>query len=145
MKKLNLTTVLALVVPVLVLLACSSVKKTDELSDKAHISGKSMLPDSIYRFTVSFISIGSGIDHKAREEFNAFIQQYNAKHNVSITTENASWGREGEIDYCMRLQELTTAQEHNFITETKEILKSSSRVRYQENSTCRQSRRSENK
>jgi hypothetical protein len=92
--------------------------------------------DELYRFTVSFISIGSGIDAKAREQFLAFVQAFNAKNNVNIPLEKTSWGREGETDYCLKLTELSEEAQLRFITEAKEVLKNSTRVRYKENSSC---------
>ncbi|MBK9250048.1 MAG: hypothetical protein IPM69_18565 [Ignavibacteria bacterium] len=125
---------------ILLVMACGSVKNTKDNSSEDKSSEKITLADSIYRFTVSFISIGSGIDHKAREQFTEFIKKYSEKHNVILGFDKSTWGREGEVDYCMKLLELTAAQEFNFIAETKEILKNSSRVRYRENSICRSSR-----
>lgn len=136
-----------IVIPVAAILicACSSVKKTDDQAGSENRSSvsSSLLPDSVYRFTVSFISIGSGIDHQAREEFMVFIKQFSEQNSVTIRTEKSSWGREGESDYCMKLEELTSEQQEKFITATKDILKNSKRVRYRENSTCRAGRRSD--
>ncbi len=127
------------------LIACSSFKKTDEHTGESHLQAQTAIQDSLYRFTVSFISIGSGIDHKAHEEFIAFIKLFDTQNSVTILTEKSSWGREGESDYCMKLQELTLEQQEQFITATKDILKNSKRVRYRENSICRAGRRSDTK
>jgi hypothetical protein len=137
--------VLGSLILIAALIACSSVKKTDEHTGESHPPAQTALPDSIYRFTVSFISIGSGIDHKAREEFMGFIKQFGEQNSVTIRTEKSSWGREGESDYCMKLEELTSEQQEQFITATKDILKNSKRVRYRENSICRAGRRSDTK
>lgn len=143
-----------LLLAALVLFGCSSSKHTENTSgtstrgDTAASLSPAMpllLPDSIYRFTVSFISIGSGIDHQAREEFMGFIKQFGEQNSVTIRTEKSSWGREGESDYCMKLAELSSDLQEQFITQVKDILKNSKRVRYRENSTCRAGRKAEHK
>ncbi len=123
------------------LIACKHPKKAAvNKPAEQQTSQAVVLPDSIYRFTVSFISIGAGTDHKAKEKFNQFILQFNEKNKVTILVETANWGREGETDYCLKLSELNKQQQDQFIVETKEVLKSSTLVRYTENSMCRHKR-----
>lgn len=122
---------------ILALLACNSTKKTTESKSQNQVSQNTILPDSIYRFTVSFISIGSGTDKKARQQFSQFIEQFNEKSNVKINAEITNWGREGETDYCLKLAGLNKQQQDKFIADTKELLKESSLVRYYENSVCK--------
>lgn len=128
----------------LAFVACKSKKKVavdtpaaQQTSQTTQTPNVSALPDSIYRFTVSFISIGAGTDRNAKEKFNQFILQFNEKNKVNIIAETANWGREGETDYCLKLNELSKQQQDQFITETKELLKSSTLVRYTENSMCK--------
>ena len=122
---------------ILLAFACNSTKKTTENNNAKSI----VLPDSIYRFCVSFISIGNGTDSKAKQQFNEFLTQFNNNNKVKITPEIASWGREGETDYCMKLDELNNVLQKKFIVDSKEILKTSNLIRYKENSTCRQKRK----
>jgi len=117
--------------------ACNTSKKTTETKSQNQVSQKKPLPDSLYRFTVSFISIGSGTDKNAKQQFIQFIQQFNEKNNVKVNAEIANWGREGETDYCLKLSELNKQQQNQFLTETKEVLKNSALVRYEENCICR--------
>ncbi|MBS1536973.1 MAG: hypothetical protein JST20_04425 [Bacteroidetes bacterium] len=119
----------------LVIGSCKSVKNTSETS-QTQLTEKTMKLDSVYRFTVSFISIGSGIDHKAQELFNKYINDYREKNNQTIVVETSKWGREGEIDYCMNLNELTVSQQELFIADIKNLLKTSTRIKYKENSIC---------
>ena len=116
--------------------ACNTPKKTTESKLQNQVSQKKPLPDSLYRFTVSFISIGSGTDKNAKQQFMQFIQQFNEKNNVKVNAEIANWGREGETDYCLKLSELNKQQQNQFLTETKEVLKNSALVRYEENCFC---------
>jgi maltose-binding protein MalE len=117
--------------------ACNTPKKTTESKLQNQVSQKKPLPDSLYRFTVSFISIGSGTDKNAKQQFIQFIQQFNEKNNVKVNAEIANWGREGETDYCLKLSELNKQQQNQFLTETKEVLKNSALIRYEENCFCR--------
>ena len=91
---------------------------------------------SSYRFSVSFISIGSGIDIKAKQQYDQFIKQFGIKNNIELSYEKVLWGKEGECDYCFKLLELDRNQQETFIFETKETLKSSNLIRYKENSNC---------
>jgi len=129
--------IVSISISILLAIACNSAKKTTESSTSKTIT----LPDSIYRFNISFISIGNGIDSKAKQQFNEFITQFNSNNKVAITPEIVNWGREGEIDYCLKLADINNDLQIKFITETKELLKSSKLVRYKENSTCRQKRK----
>lgn len=117
--------------------ACNFTKKTTSGTIENTATNNSHLPDSIYRFTVSFISKASGIDRLALEQFEQFIQQYNQQNNVKINVEITPWGREGEKDYCLKLNELNSPQQEQFISQAKDLLISSDRVRYKENEVCR--------
>lgn len=117
--------------------ACTNAKK----STSSNPSGSAIAQDSLYRFSVSFISIGSGIDHKAKNRFVEFISQFNSNNKAVIEPEVVAWGREGETDYCFKLSEVNAAQQIKFIEETKELLKSSKDVRYNENCKCRKKQR----
>ncbi len=138
MKKTIFFTVLLLTI-----IACKSRKKLaatstsiEQVKPILKIVETIPLTDSLYRFTVSFNSIGTGINHQAKGEFDHFILKFNEKFNVRIMPEIVKWGREGEMDYCLKLNELNTQQQNQFISQTKELLKNSSYVRYTENSTC---------
>ncbi len=85
-----------------VLMSCHSTKKTTE----NNTTNSTQTNEGIYRFNVSFISIGSGTDGKARQQFLDFIKEYETKNSVKIVYEIANWGREGETDYCLKLSEL---------------------------------------
>ena len=119
-----------------VLMSCHSTKKTTE----NNTTNSTQTNEGIYRFNVSFISIGSGTDGKARQQFLDFIKEYETKNSVKIVYEVANWGREGETDYCLKLSELKTDEQNKFIADSKELLKNSKRVRYTEYSTCKNKR-----
>lgn len=85
-----------------------------------------------YRFWVSFYSTGEGIDLKNKEEFEKFLNSYPKK----IAYEPTRWGREGETDYCLKLNELSSTEQADFIKKAKEVLAKSRLVHVDENAKC---------
>ncbi len=80
---------------VLIVILILSNCKTAQISNK--------YPDQY--FTISFYSIGTGIDQGAKNLVDNTINSYKKKgHPIICTT--SQWGREGEIDYCFTLQNL---------------------------------------
>ncbi len=88
--------------------------------------------ENTMRLTASFYSIGSGIDWKVNDEFVKFLDSYPQK----IAYEPIHWGREGEIDYCLKLTGLSTSEQNDFVKKAKEILSNSSFVHVNENAQC---------
>ena len=125
-------------IAIIALFACSSAKKTN---DKKTTTQNIITIDTNYRFSVSFISIGAGTDKKAKQQFDSYITEYQQINKIKLSYEITNWGREGEIDYCLKLTELDKKKQELFVTETKEILKNSSLVRYKENAPCRQKKK----
>lgn len=120
------------ILPFLALAACHNAKKThvDQPVSTEQETGN-------MRFIVSFISIGSGTDREAIRQFEAYVLKFEEKNKVKLNVQKTNWGREGEIDYCFKLSEVKAKQQEAFIEETKELLKNSTRVRYMENSPCK--------
>ena len=85
-----------------------------------------------YRLVVSFISKGTGIDNKIHEQFEKFLQE-NSKKTVS---ESFRWGREGEIDYCFQLKELSKKEQTAFVDAIRKIVGTSDVVLITENAPC---------
>src|SRR4051812_47078921 len=54
----------------------------------------------VYRFVVSFISIGEGIDQNAKKTLDDHLVQWRNNTGKAIHSEEVHWGREGETDYC---------------------------------------------
>ncbi len=126
---------------IITLFACNSTKKVTDKNTTTSTTQNTITTDTNSRFIVSFISIGAGTDKKAKQEYGQYITGYEQKNKVKLNYEKTSWGREGEVDYCFKLTELDKKKQELFIIETKEILKSSSLVRFKENTTCRQKRK----
>ena len=117
-----------------------SCKGTKTTTQTENYQNKEQTSDTIYRFNISFISIGSGTDGKARQEFLDFIKDFETKRNIQIEMETAEWGREGEIDYCLKLSQLNSEEQVKLISNIKELLKTSKLIRYSENTTCKNKR-----
>lgn len=112
--------------------ACSLTKKPE-----AKTTAPAVQAEQVYRFKVSFISKGSGIDTEARRAFLGFLEGYRTKDQQSLRFETSHWGREGETDFCLPLTELTAEEQAAFIVQSKELLKDSTLVRFAENSACK--------
>ncbi len=84
------------------------------------------------RFVVSFYSPGNGIDHVVKKEYDQFL----AKEYSNLEVHQKSWGREGEIDYCINIEELSNKNRLLFISKSEEILKTSVKVRYNGSDSC---------
>lgn len=95
-------------------------------------AGNSATKDSSYRFIVSFISIGSGIDRKAKTQYEQFLKDFELKNNLTISYEKKYWGREGEVNFCFMLNELKKEEQESFILQSKNLLINSTRVRFKE-------------
>lgn len=122
---------------VITLFGCNSSKKVTDQNETTQVT-QNTTSDANYRFSVSFISIGAGTDKNAIQQFDTYIAEYQQQNNLKLSFEITKWGREGEVDYCLKLKELDKKKQELFIAKTKEILQSSSLVRYKENATCRQ-------
>jgi hypothetical protein len=95
----------------------------------------------LYRLSVVFFSIGSGTDNKAMTAYEDFISEYAVKAGKNIDFERTPWGREGETDYCLRLNELDAKSQADFVQQTKEKLKDAKWVHIYENEPCRHKRK----
>jgi len=88
--------------------------------------------EDTYRLVVEFFSIGQGIDLKTQEEFEKLLSSNSKK----IAYEPTHWGREGEVDYCLKLSELSTLDQADFVKKAKETLINSKLVHINENAKC---------
>ena len=121
-------------------IACHSAKKATETNKLSATNQNETQNDTLKTFTVSFISIGAGTDGRARETFNQFIKEFEQKHSLKLPFEIISWGREGEMDYCFNLKGIRKGIKEEFVNESKNSLKNSKLIRYQENEECKPSK-----
>jgi hypothetical protein len=105
------------------------------LSSFAH--GQTQTSEQTTRLVVSFYSICCGIDHKAQERLDKFIKRYEKAKGKQLTKATVRWGREGEVDYCLNLSELSRREQKRFIAQVRWLLKRSKLVHINENVACR--------
>lgn len=86
----------------------------------------------VYGLVVSFYSPGNGINRKAKTDYDAFLEGFKGK----VEVEQVRWGREGEIDYCLKLSNLSAAEKKDFIVRSKQLLEKADRVNITENTGC---------
>ena len=109
-------------------LSVSSCKsKTAPLQPENNTTSKSTC-----RLVISFVSRASGINKKAFEDFKRYLLEEESE----IKYEIKNWGREGEKDICFDLNELTAAQQNQFIERMKTKLEGKDLIRIKENSVC---------
>ena len=96
--------------PVEVTYADPAQQKKHEASAQNEASVPEKVMESSYPVTVSFYSIGEGTDGSAITRFKEFILEFNTKESVLLAYETNPWGREGEVDYCFKLEELDGKQ-----------------------------------
>ena len=105
--------------------SASTYKEPKELKDKEP-----------FRLVVSFYSQGAGPDSKAIEMFIMAVSSYEHMNNKKIEYDKTPWGREGEVDYCMKLQNLDAESQKNFVMQIRETLLTSQLVHITENAPC---------
>ena len=108
------------------------------LSSFAH--GQTQASEQTSRLVVSFYSICCGIDQQAKEKLDEFIKGYEKTKGKQLTKAAVRWGREGEIDYCLQLSELSPRQQKKFISKVRLLLKRSKLVHINENAACQSER-----
>jgi hypothetical protein len=108
------------------------------LSSFAH--GQTQAGEQASRLVVSFYSICCGIDHKAKEKLDKFIKQYEKAKRRQLAKAAVRWGREGEIDYCLKLSELSPREQKRFISKVRLLLNRSKLVHVNENEACKSER-----
>ncbi|MGE0128101.1 MAG: hypothetical protein AB7U82_08475 [Blastocatellales bacterium] len=92
------------------------------------------------RLIISFHSRASGIDGRAKREIDKFISSYGKEKGVQLAKEVVRWGKEGELDYCFKLSEISEEDQKNFVSRIEVLVRNSDRTRMQENAPCRNKR-----
>lgn len=92
---------------------------------------------TVYHLVVSFYSIGAGINAPAHTALKNLITEFTEERKLPVHVEKKPWGREGEVDYCIDLKDLTQKDRQEFINKAKQYLGSEKWVRIKENTACR--------
>ena len=88
------------------------------------------------RVVVSFYSKGAGTDAAAINNFLDFVANFENHNQVKISPEKTPWGREGEVDYCMDLENMDSDMQAGFVVQMREILSQSQLVHISEYAPC---------
>ncbi len=120
-----------------------SPSKTAVIENKEEVKSKELTTNQNensqtenYSLVVSFYSIGSGIDGPVALEFDYLVKDFQEQFGDDFSAERVSWGREGEIDYCIQLGKLKTTLRDSFKSRAEIILKKTERVHSKENAPC---------
>ena len=121
----------------LISLACISCKSKKEVAkaiENRETAASSVAATPIsYRLIVSFISKGAGPDSEKIKSFLAYIDG----HPKKPAYQTIAWGREGEVDYCFTLSELTSKKDLvGFIEDIKKIGAGNDMLIVSENAEC---------
>jgi len=116
----------------------STPETTETISHDSMTTAKvnAQTNDNNYRLIVSFISIGEGTDIKAHENFDAFMSSWQTENNKTLVVDKVPWGREGEVDYCFKLNELDKDSQAKFVSKVQDAVKDSKLVQISENQPC---------
>lgn len=108
----------------------------------AHVSAdcQTRAAERTRRLVVSFYSICCGIDTQAKERLDKFIAAYEQAQGKRLAKQTGYWGKEGEMDYCFQLAELTVRERSGFIAKVRRLLTSSTLVHVRENAPCKNER-----
>lgn len=118
----------------LAFISCKTKKQTLKTNENsATISSNQTASPITYRLIVSFISKGAGPDSEKIKSFLA----YSDGHPKKPAYQTIAWGREGEVDYCFTLSELTSKKDLvTFIEDIKKIGAGSDMLIVSENIEC---------
>jgi hypothetical protein len=108
--------------------ACKHTKNTEKTTTTPS--------PTTYRAIVSFGSKGNGIDSKTIAALESYVITFGKKVDKTITFEKVNYGKEGEVDYCFALSELSKSKQDEFVQGLKNVTKSGQIVFVNENTVC---------
>ncbi len=114
------------------LIACKNGEKATKDSEMKTSNEQIDPKDDPTKSIVSFISIGTGIDHKLKTKFLESLAKFNEENKTSLEPEIRHWGREGEIDMIFDMKNLSTKQRNSFSSFVKETIGDSELVNFKE-------------
>ena len=86
-------------------------------------------PSTRVPFSVNFISIGAGTDHKAKEKLHDFLKAFEQQQKVRLDFKIKNWGKEGESEYIFDLKTLSAKQRGEFKGTVQKMFKENNLVR----------------
>lgn len=86
---------------------------------------------NVARLVVSFISKGEGIDNTTKEEFEKWLAM-----REKFVYETTIWGREGEVNFCFRMTNVSTREQDIFIKDVRTFMTDKELVLVSEYAKC---------
>jgi len=112
-------------------IACKSTKNSQSSNQN---SGK----EDIYRVIVSFASKGEGVPETNLASLESFLLTFGKAENKTIIYDKFHHGREGEVDYCFYLKELSSGKQKDFVKALKNLSTQLGQLVFiQENVACK--------
>jgi hypothetical protein len=156
------STILPIIIAVNLLGACKSHKETAATTPPAVVAAETNAPviapeptaeiktdvktvesnaqdsiaENMFRLTVSFYSTASGAEAPMMRKLEDFVGEFAEKNKTNVDYEKSHWGREGESDYCFKLNELSADKQKDFILQVSDVLKEAKWVHINENQPC---------
>lgn len=90
-----------------------------------------------FRLMVTFISIGAGTDPDGKNRLDAYILDYKTRTGKSPAYVMIPWGREGEVDCCFSLNELSAPEQEQFIAGLRNTMTGRELIQISENARNR--------
>ena len=72
-----------------------------------------------------------------QKTFYDYVNNFEREHGFELKREDVPWGREGEVDCCFKLSELTAEEQEKFIADIRALLHESKLVYTKENTPCK--------
>ncbi len=91
-------------------------------TDKIEPSNSKAAKQSTNTMKISFISKGEGVDNELKDKIEKSISDFKTENKLNFDYEMKGWGREGEVDYLINLENLSTSQKKSFTSLIKEAI-----------------------
>lgn len=112
--------------------SAGNIQQTERWTREQAVLG----PDS-FRLIVTFISIGAGTDPDGKSLLDGYILDYKNKKGKAVRYIMIPWGREGEVDCCFDLKDLTVSEQSDFIDGLRNTMKARELIQINENAKNR--------
>ena len=93
--------------------------------------------DDTYRLILTFVSKGEGTDTQSMAALESLIDSFNKKNGILIKYEKYSWGKEGESDWCFKMDGIKKKIQDKFVDSVKNCTKNSQLIFLNENTICK--------
>ena len=127
----------------IIMISCKNNKTTTTIAkyeDRSDSIPEIKIDTNACRLVIVFYSIGEGSEFPIFNAFEDSIGSYSQKIGKTIDYMKTSWGREGETDFCLKLNELSQTEQEDFISKTRLQLKIAKWVHIYENQACKHKR-----